>query len=57
MNNKWAILADFSPYRYEVDKRSHFLTKNLKIKPFEANRFWNPIAYVSVKKQYEKISI
>ena len=26
-NNNWAIPADFSPYRYEVDEGSHFPTK------------------------------
>ena len=29
-NNNWAILADFSPYRYEVNERSHFWTKKLQ---------------------------
>ena len=29
-----AILADFSPYRYEVNERCHFSTKNPKINPF-----------------------
>ena len=33
-NNNWAILEDFNPYRYEIDEKSHFLTKNIKIKPF-----------------------
>ena len=33
-NNNSAILADFSPYRYEVIERSHFPTKNPKINPF-----------------------
>ena len=33
-NNNWAILADFSPYRYEVDERSHSPTKHPKINPF-----------------------
>ena len=32
--NNWAILANFSPYRYEVNERSHFPTKNPKINPF-----------------------
>ena len=32
-NNNWAIPADFSPYRYEVDETSHFPTKNPKINP------------------------
>ena len=34
--NSSAIVADFSPYRYEVDERSHFPTKNSKINPFVA---------------------
>ena len=33
-NSIWAILADINPNRYEVDERSHFLTKNRKINPF-----------------------
>ena len=33
-NNNWAIPADFSPYRYEVDERRHFLTKHPNINPF-----------------------
>ena len=32
-NNNWGILSDFTPYRYEVDEKSHFLTKNPKINP------------------------
>ena len=32
--NNRASLADFSPYRYEVDERSRFPTKNPKINPF-----------------------
>ena len=32
-NNNWAILA-FSPYRYKVNKGSHFATKNHKVNPF-----------------------
>ena len=34
-NNNSAMRADFSPYRYEVNERSHFLTKNPKINPCE----------------------
>ena len=37
--NNCAILADFSPYRYEVDERSHFPTKNPKINPFGVKSF------------------
>ena len=33
-NNNWAIHADFSLYRYEVNEGSHFLPKNPKINPF-----------------------
>ena len=33
-NNNWALLANFSPYRYELDEKSHFPTKNPKINPF-----------------------
>ena len=33
-NNNRAILADFSPYRFEVSERSHFPTKNPKINTF-----------------------
>ena len=35
-NNKLAIHADFSPYRYEVNERSNFSTKITKINPFVA---------------------
>ena len=34
MNKNWAIPADFSRYRYEVNERSHFPTENPKINPF-----------------------
>ena len=33
-NNKWVIVADFSPYRCEVDERNFFPTKKPKINPF-----------------------
>ena len=33
-NNIWAILADFNPYRYEVNEKIHFSTENHKINPF-----------------------
>ena len=32
--NNWATLANFSRYRYEVNERSHFLTKNREVNPF-----------------------
>ena len=35
-NKNWAILADFSPYRYEVNERIHFRTNNPKINPLKA---------------------
>ena len=58
-NNNWAILPDSSPYRYEVNEKSHFPTKNPKIKSLHSwpNHFWNPIANVSVQVQYGKTSI
>ena len=28
------MLSDFSPYRYEVNEKSHILRKNPKINPF-----------------------
>ena len=33
-NNNGAIVAIFSPYRYEVNEKSLFLTKNPKINQF-----------------------
>ena len=30
----WAILADISPYRWEVNENSHIAMKNFKINPF-----------------------
>ena len=32
--NSLAFCANFSPYRYEVNERSHLSTKNPKINPF-----------------------
>ena len=32
-NNNWAILADISPYRYEVHEKRQFPTTNPKINP------------------------
>ena len=42
--NNWAILADFIPYRYEVDERSHFPTENPKINPFVAKSLLESIS-------------
>ena len=33
-NNNRSFFADFGSYRYEVNERSHFPTKNPKINPF-----------------------
>ena len=35
-NSNWAIAADFNAYRYEVNERSYFWTKNPKMDPFVA---------------------
>ena len=56
-NNKLAIHADFSPCKYEVDEMRHNPTKTQKSIHSWSNHFWNPIANVSVKVQYEKTSI
>ena len=52
--NNCAFLADFRPYRYEVNEWSHFLQKNPKSFHSWSNHFWNPIANVPVKVQYRK---
>ena len=41
-NNNRAILADFSPYGYEVGERSRFLTKNPKINTFVVKTLLEP---------------
>ena len=56
-NNKLAIHPEFSPGRYEVDEMRHIPTKTQKSIHSWSNHFWNPIAYVSVKVQYEETSI
>ena len=40
--NNWAILADFSPYRYEVNDGSHFPKKNHKVDPFVVKSLLEP---------------
>ena len=51
----WAIHANFSRCRYEVNKKAIFQWKTPKSVHSWSNNFWNPIANVSVKVQYGKL--
>ena len=54
--HRCSILAGFNPRRFQDEEMRQNSTKNANIIHAVSNQFWNPIANISVKVQYEKSS-